>query len=188
MQNHFLKSIFSFCLASSLLVLSACDAVTKSSVDDWMLEQQKTIKPNIKPIPQPKNFIPKSYTTAGLTDPFDNQKLLEALRRMTADASANVAILAPEQARKKEPLEDYPLDSIAMVGTLNQNGVPMALVKVNDLLYQVKVGDYLGQNYGRIKSIGDADLVLREIVQDAAGEWIEKDTALQIRENLASTK
>ena len=188
MQKDIYKTCVIFCVGSALLVLSACDAVTKSSVDDWMLEQQKTIKPNIKPIPQPKNFIPKSYTTAGLTDPFDNQKLLEALRRMTADASANVAILAPEQARKKEPLEDYPLDSIAMVGTLNQNGVPMALVKVNDLLYQVKVGDYLGQNYGRIKSIGDADLVLREIVQDAAGEWIEKDTSLQIRENLASTK
>ena len=188
MQKYFLKCGSIFCLTSCLLILSACDAVTKSSVDDWMLEQQKTIKPSIKPIPQPKSFIPKSYTTAGLTDPFDNQKLLEALRRMTAEASANVAILAPEQARKKEPLEDYPLDSIEMVGTLNQNGVPMALIKVNDLLYQVKVGAYLGQNYGRIKSIGDAEMVLREIVQDAAGEWIEKDTTLQIRENLASKK
>lgn len=188
MQRDLLKYSFSFFMASSLLFLSACDAVTKTSVDEWMLEQQKTIKPNTKPIPQPKNFIPKSYTAAGLTDPFDNQKLLEALRRMTAEATANVAILASEKARKKEALEDYPLDSIAMVGTLNQNGVPMALVKVNDLLYQVKVGSYLGQNYGRIKSIGDAEMVLREIVQDAAGEWIEKDTTLQIRENLASTK
>lgn len=188
MTKHFLKCGLTLCVATSILLLSACNAVTKSSVDDWMLEQQKTIKPNIKPIPQPKNFIPKSYTAAGLTDPFDNQKLLEALRRMTAEASANVAILAPEQARKKESLEDYPLDSIALVGTLNQNGVPMALVKVNDLLYQVKMGNYLGQNYGRIKSIGDADLTLREIVQDAAGEWIEKDTTLQIRENLASGK
>lgn len=188
MRKYLIKYSLGISIASSLLLLSACDAVTKSSVDDWMLEQQKTIKPNIKPIPQPKNFIPKSYTTAGLTDPFDNQKLLEALRRMTAEASANVAILASEKARKKEALEDYPLDSISMVGTLNQNGVPMALVKVNELLYQVKVGNYLGQNYGRIKSIGDADMVLREIVQDAAGEWIEKDTELQIRETLASTK
>ena len=91
-------------------------------------------------------------------------------------------MLAPEKARRKEALEDYPLDAIAMVGYLNQKGAPVALVTNNGLLYQVKVGNYLGQNYGRILAITDTSMTLREIVQDAAGEWIEKETNLQIQE------
>lgn len=61
-----------------------------------------------------------------------------------------------------------------MVGYLNQKGVPVALVTSSGLLYQVKVGNYLGQNYGRILAITDTGMTLREIVQDAAGEWIER--------------
>ena len=95
---------------------------------------------------------------------------------------------APEKARRKEALEDYPLDSIAMVGYLNQKGVPVALVTNSGLLYQVKVGNYLGQNYGRILAITDTGMTLREIVQDAAGEWIEKETNLQIQEAPAAAR
>jgi type IV pilus assembly protein PilP len=55
-------------------------------------------------------------------------------------------------------------------------------LRVDGLLYQVKVGDYVGQNYGRILRISEADLVLREVVQDAAGEWIERNSTLQLLE------
>ena len=51
------------------------------------------------------------------------------------------------------------------------------------MLYQVKVGDYLGQNYGRITKITETEVALREIVQDAAGEWIERTGSLQLQEN-----
>jgi type IV pilus assembly protein PilP len=169
------------------LYLAGCGAIGSQSIDDWMHEQQKNIKPSIKPLPEPKVFAPKSYSVIGVTDPFNNQKLLEALRRATEEDSASVALLAPEKARRKEALEDFPLDSIAMVGYLNQKGVPVGLITNNGLLYQVKVGNYLGQNYGRILSINDTGIVLREIVQDAAGEWIEKETHLQIQEAAATT-
>jgi type IV pilus assembly protein PilP len=53
---------------------------------------------------------------------------------------------------------------------------------VDNLLYQVKVGDYLGQNYGRITRIGETEVTLREIVQDAAGEWTERAAALQLQD------
>jgi type IV pilus assembly protein PilP len=56
------------------------------------------------------------------------------------------------------------------------------LLKVDNLLYQVKVGDYLGQNYGRILKITETEIALREIVQDAAGEWIERPGTLQLQE------
>jgi len=170
-----------------LALLSACGGVGTQSVQDWIAETQKSIKPNVKPVPEPKNFVPKAYTVTGMIDPFDNQKLLEALRRSLEQDSANVALLAPERARRKEQLEDFPLDQIQMVGYLNQNSVPVALVSVNKLLYQVKVGNYMGQNYGKIQSITSSGLVLREIVQDASGEWIEKQTNVPLQESASGS-
>ena len=79
-------------------------------------------------------------------------------------------------------MEAYPLDSMTMVGSVVKAGRPYALLKVDNLLYQVKSGDYLGQNYGRITKISETDVALREIVQDAAGEWIERPGALQLQE------
>jgi type IV pilus assembly protein PilP len=84
--------------------------------------------------------------------------------------------------RRKEPLEAYPLDSMSMVGSVVRNGRQFALLRVDNLLYQVKVGDYLGQNYGRVTDIDETQVHIREIVQDAAGEWIERSTNLQLQE------
>ena len=69
-----------------------------------------------------------------------------------------------------------------MVGSVNKQGKPFALLRVDALLYQVKVGDYLGQNYGRITKIDETEIAMREIVQDAAGEWIERPATLQLQE------
>ncbi|MDT4864920.1 Pilus assembly protein, PilP [compost metagenome] len=71
-----------------------------------------------------------------------------------------------------------------MVGSLTRQGQLVALVKVDSLLYQVKVGNYLGQNYGRVLHISETEVALREIVQDAAGEWIERTSALQLQEDV----
>ena len=92
------------------------------------------------------------------------------------------SLLAAELNRRKEPLEAYPLDSMSMVGSVIKSGRAYALLRVDNLLYQVKAGDYLGQNYGKITKITETDISLREIVQDAAGEWIERNGALQLQE------
>jgi len=90
--------------------------------------------------------------------------------------------VAPELARRKEPLESFPLDTMSMVGSLLKQGQPVALVKVDNLLYQVRPGNYLGQNYGKITKVGETEVTLREIVQDAGGEWIERTAKLQLQE------
>ena len=72
--------------------------------------------------------------------------------------------------------------AMTMVGSMIRDGKPVALVKVNNLLYQVRPGDYLGQNYGRVMKIEETEVALREIVQDAVGEWIERTAALQLQE------
>ena len=107
------------------------------------------------------------------------QKLTVAIKQ---EARQSNSLLAAEINRRKEPLEAYPIDSMSMVGSVTKQGRPYALLKVDNLLYQVKQGDYLGQNYGKITKISETDISFREIVQDAAGEWIERTSSLQLQE------
>ena len=93
-----------------------------------------------------------------------------------------MALIAPEMARRKEPLEAFPIDTMTMVGSLNKIGKPTALLKVDALLYQVQLGNHLGLNYGRITKITETAVELREIVQDATGDWIERNVSLELQE------
>ena len=162
----------------SATALAGCGAEL-SELQQWMDQQRKEAKPNVAPLQPPKKFDPQPYAAADSVEPFSTQKLAVALKR---DERAPSSLLAGELKRRKEPLEAYPLDSMNMVGSVNKQGRPFALLRVDGLLYQVKVGDYLGQNYGRVLRISDNEMVLREVVQDAAGEWIERNSALQLLE------
>lgn len=161
-----------------LLLLAACSA-DHEELRAWMDQQRREVKPNVTPLQPPKKFDPQPYTAAQAVDPFSGQKLTVALKQ---EARQPNSLLAAELNRRREPLEAYPLDSMAMVGSVNKQGRPYALLRVDQLLYQVKVGDYLGQNYGRVTRIGETEIALREIVQDAAGEWIERPATLQLQE------
>ena len=163
-------------LALILSLLSACGS-DLDELQQWMDQQKREVKPNVAPLAPPRKFDPQPYVGVEGTDPFSNQKLAVALKR---DERAPSSLLAAELKRRKEPLEAYPLDSMTMVGSLNKLGRPYALLRVDGLLYQVKPGDYIGQNYGRILRISETELVLREVVQDAAGEWIERNSSLQL--------
>ena len=159
-------------------LVSACGAEL-DELRGWMEQQKREVKPNVPPLSPPRKFDPQPYVGVDGVDPFSSQKLAVALKR---DERAPSSLLAAELNRRKEPLEAYPLDSMSMVGSMNRLGRPYALLKVDGLLYQVKPGDYIGQNYGRILKIGEGELVLREVVQDAAGEWIERNSTLQLAE------
>jgi type IV pilus assembly protein PilP len=161
--------------------LSGCMGSEQEDLQRWMAEQRAQVRPSVPPITEPKKFTPQAYTEASAFEPFNMQKLTQALRRDSNQPSTS-GLIAPELARRKEALEAFPLDSMAMVGSMNRNGQPVALVTVDKLLYQVRVGNYLGLNYGRITRISETELALREIVQDAAGEWIERVATLQLQE------
>ena len=162
--------------------LTACSSSEQEELQQWMSEQRGLAKPRINPLPEPTKFSPQAYAQEGLIEPFSSQKLTQALKRESRQATSNAALIAPELSRRKEPLEAAPLDAVAMVGSLIKLGQPVALVRVDNLLYQVRVGNYLGQNYGRITKISETELALREIVQDAAGEWLERTATLQLQE------
>jgi type IV pilus assembly protein PilP len=169
-------------MALAAAVLSACGSSSHDELEQWMAEQRAQTKPQIQPIAEPKKFTPQAYTQDAATDPFSNQKLTQALKRESTQSASSAALIAPELNRRREPLEAYPLDAMTMVGSLVKQGQPVALVRVDNLLYQVKPGNYLGQNYGKIIKVGETEIVLREIVQDATGEWVERNATLQLQE------
>ena len=165
-------------LALALLVLVGCSG-EQEELAQWMEQQRREVKPDVPPLSPPKKFNPQSYAALTGVEPFSTQKLSVALKQ---EARQPNSLLSAEINRRREPLEAYPLDSMTMVGSVVKTGRPYALLKVDNLLYQVKSGDYLGQNYGKITKISETGVSLREIVQDAAGEWIERTSALQLQE------
>lgn len=166
--------------ACAVLVLTQAGcAGEQEELQAWMEQQKRDVKPSVQPLSPPKKFDPQPYAALTGVDPFSMQKLTVALKQ---EARQPNSMLAAEINRRKEPLEAHPLDSMSMVGSVVKQGRQHALLKVDNLLYQVKVGDYLGQNYGKITKITETEIALREIVQDAAGEWIERPGSLQLQE------
>ena len=163
---------------TSLMLLSACTA-EQDELKAWMDQQRHEVQPSVPPLTPPQKFNPRAYVGADGVEPFSTQKLTVALKQ---EARQPNSAISAELNRRKEPLEAYPLDSMSMVGSVNRKGAPYALLRVDNLLYQVKTGDYLGQNYGKIMKITETEIELREIVQDAAGEWTERPTTLQLQE------
>ena len=162
----------------AVALLAACSG-EQEELQQWMEQQKREVKPSVQPLTPPKKFDPQPYASSDGVEPFSPQKLTVALKQESRQPNS---VIAAEYNRSKEPLEAFPLDSMRMVGSVVKDGRTYALLRVDNLLYQVKPGDYLGQNYGKITRITETGVSLREIVQDAAGEWIERPSALQLQE------
>lgn len=177
-----MKAYICLSVCAVVLVLTGCSSSREDDIRQWLVEERNQTRPKVAPIPAPKQFKPEAYVNAAAIEPFSNQKLTQALKRDSAQVASNGALVAPELARRKEPLEAFPLDAMSLVGSIIKAGQPVALVKVDSLLYQVKLGNYLGQNFGKVTKISETEVGLREIVQDAVGEWIERAATLQLQE------
>lgn len=162
----------------SLIFLAGCSA-DMDELSQWMEQQRREVRATVKPLVPPKKFVPQPYEAGGGVEPFSAQKLSVAIKQ---EASQPNSLLTAEMNRRREPLESFPLDSMSMVGSITRNSTRYALLRVDNLLYQVKSGDYLGLNFGRVMKISETDISLREVVQDAAGEWVERTSTLQLQE------
>jgi type IV pilus assembly protein PilP len=169
------------CITAGALMLSALGACTADNDEliSWMEQQHKEVKPSVAPIFPPKKFDPQAYLGVTGVEPFGTQKLIPV---GGAAAGRSSALLTTAKAHATQELESYPLDSMTMVGSLQQGGKAHALIMVENRLHDVKVGDWIGQNYGQITAITDSQITLRETVQDPTGEWIERASTLQIQE------
>ncbi|MBC3861265.1 pilus assembly protein PilP [Undibacterium jejuense] len=161
-----------------LSFLSACGDNGSSELTEWMATARKEMKLSTPKLVPPKVFVPAGYTQKDELDPFNASKLLAVLARMKADSNNG-----PDMERRKEALEAFPLDSLKMVGTIEKGGLKQALVQADKTVYQAKVGGYIGQNFGLITGIAEDGVDIKETVQDAAGEWVERKVKLELQES-----
>jgi len=157
----------------SLLTVSACSQDT-SDLRTFIAETKSSHVGSVKPIPQFKPYESFSYSAGDLRDPFVANVDLD-------DDTTKTSLLNPDSTRPKQPLEAFPLDTLSMVGILEQNDQLWGLIKdPQNVVHRVQVGNYMGQSEGRILEINDSAIFLVEIVPDGIGGYIERDASIAI--------
>ena len=157
------------------LVATGCSSEL-DELKTFVRESEKGLPRRIEPLPAVKPFEPFAYEGFDLPDPFQPRKLAPP-----KEGGAGGGI-APDLNRRKEPLEAFPLEQLKMVGTLQQGNEIYALVRADKTLYRVKKGNYMGQNFGLITEVTETEIKLKEIVQDSAGDWAERQSVLPLLE------
>jgi type IV pilus assembly protein PilP len=168
-------------VSAAVVVLAACGGGTGPEVRRWMDAETKKMKGKVDPIAEPKPFIPFKYDADKQTDPFNVVKVV-TVAQAERDRSKPGGGLKPPERPNKEVLELAPLENLRMVGVLQQKGSTFALIRDNATLHRVKVGNYMGQNFGLITKIDESEITLKELVQDATGDWVERISTMQLQE------
>ncbi len=157
------------------VLMTACQGGKGDDLDKFIEESGKTMRPKVDPLPEVKPYVPMEYNADGsLTNPFRAKKTL----------SEGAGKLQPNMNRPREPLESYPLESLKFVGSIEKSQLKYALIKTPDnSVQQVKVGNYLGQNFGMVVEINENGVALKEIVQDdLSGDWIERTASVDLED------
>jgi type IV pilus assembly protein PilP len=165
-------------LILAVLVTSGCARGITSTPGDapnlekWVEDVRARPAPPLEPLPVMQQFETFEYAAQTLRDPFSN-----------AWSNTDTGGLRPDPDRRKETLEQYPLDSLDMVGTIGKGAGLVALVMGPDkVTYRVRPGNYLGQSDGRVTSVREDGVELVELVPDGAGGWLERPASLALED------
>lgn len=161
-------------LLLGVLTLVGCGA-EQDDIAQWMAQQEKTMVGGVKPLPAMKPAPAVQYEVLGAFSPFDPN-------RIEPEARVEAVTGGPDMNRPREPLEAFPLESLSMVGIIANDNDVNALIRVNQTLHQVRVGNYLGQDYGVVTAIQETELSLLELVEDMNGDWVERTSKLLLQE------
>ncbi|HSW15154.1 MAG TPA: pilus assembly protein PilP [Solimonas sp.] len=160
-------------LLVSVALLSACGK-GMGDLEEWVTEVKARKPAAIEPIPQIKQYETFAYEPGTRRDPFST---LEPQRQQAANGPR------PDLNRNKEPLEEFPIDALRMLGTINSGGSTYALVRAPDgVVHRVTLKNHLGQNYGEITAISEGEVSLQELVPDGFGGWIQRPASLALAE------
>ncbi|MEX0960784.1 MAG: pilus assembly protein PilP [Burkholderiales bacterium] len=162
--------------AAAAMLLAGCGGGEFEDLNRFVEESKQGLRGRVDPLPEVRQFEPVVYNAFELSDPFQPRKT-EAVELAGGGP-------APDVNRRKEALESFPLETLKMVGTIEQRQARFALIKTPDNnLYRVRVGNYMGQNFGVVTAISEAGVTLREVVQDpTSGGWSERTSSLQLLE------
>lgn len=170
----------SFSASSAILLaaalLSGCGSEEHQDLRQWMKDSTQGLKGRVPPLPEVKAFPVVAYEAVDLMDPF-NSKKIEPNKRQSAAQGPK-----PDLIRRREPLEAFPLESLKMIGVLIQAKRSHAVIQADKTIYQVRVGNYMGQNFGVVTGVNESEVVLKELIQDSSGEWVERTSTLQLQE------
>jgi type IV pilus assembly protein PilP len=162
-------------MALACLFLVACSSEEHGDLREWMDEATKNVSGRIPPLPKVKPYEPVPYDASNLLDPFKPGKIVSEQKKNGGGG------LQPDLDRPREPLEAYPLETLKYVGVMTKKNVSYAIIQVDGSLYQVRVNNYMGQNFGVISKITESEVVLKELTQDAAGDWVERESTLLLQ-------
>lgn len=169
-------------LAAAISALAGCSSDPTTDLAQYVQQVKNQQRSAIEPLPEFKPYESFSYAAADLRDPFTAPAFSHQQAAVISDKPASSGI-KPDFERPTEPLEEFPLDSLRMVGTLEQFKDNWALINDTDgTIHRVQPGNYAGQNHGKITRITDFEVELTEIVPDGIGGWIERQASIAISE------
>lgn len=164
-------------LMSTVLLITGCASTEFDDINQWMKDQEKTLKGKIDPLPDAKRFIPIPFLAE--EDPFVQKPTL-SLNELEKNK------YAPDPNRRKEPLESFPLDSLKMTGSLYKDKKFYAIIKNSDnIVHYITIGNYAGTNYGKVIKIEEGQITLEERVRDSGDQWKEQLTVIFLDESNA---
>lgn len=162
------------------LLLAGCGASDEETRRDdlriWMEENSRDLRGAVRPVPEMRPYAVAEYLGGSADDPFRRGRL-ELERQRVVRSS-----LQPDTGRRREPLEQYPLESLRMVGVLSGAQQTQALIEVDGTLHQLRTGSHMGRDFGVVTRITENSITLKELVQDVQGEWVERTRTLNLQE------
>ena len=159
-------------LSALVMLLGGCAGGGDEDLRAWMAEQGAASRGKIEPIPPIRPYEAFTYNAFDQPEPFKPRKI-----------ETGKGTRGPDLTRRKEALETYPLETLKMVGTLQRGRATVGLIRAADnKVFQVRQGNYVGQNFGVITGIGDGEVTLKELFQDGAGDWAERQSKIMLQE------
>lgn len=187
MVKKFIKScipaIVRLSALSGALLLAGCAETEHSDLQIYVDEVISRPRPSIEPLPEFTPYPVYVYESGDLRDPFERSAFIEQQAEVAIEGSG----IRPPERDTKEPLEEFPLDSLRMLGTLEQAATIWALIKDSvGSIHRVKAGNYIGKNYGKIISISEREVELLEIVPNGLGAYTERPATIALSESSAA--
>lgn len=159
-----------------LMTLAGCGGSDHEDLRQWMAESSKGLRGNIAPLPQVRPYEPVAYDATAVVPPFNSARL-----RGLADRKGGAS---PDLNRPREPLEEFPLETMKFVGFFQDKKRLVAQVLVNGKTFDLRIGNYIGQNFGKVTGIvtrpNEERIVVKELVQEPDGAWVERQSELQL--------
>ena len=159
-----------------VLLLAGCGGNDHEDLRQWMAESSKGLRGGIPPLPQVRPYEPVAYDAQTAVSPFSSGRLRGIADRKGAGM--------PDLNRPREPLEEFPLETMKFVGLFQDKKRLIAQVLVNGKTFDVRVGSYIGQNFGKVTAIvtaqSDEKILLKELVQEPDGAWVERQSELRL--------